>query len=101
MLIDAISKVRDVLFPSATRKEKIEPARKGGTDTVIISDEGRERVEKEKAINTAKEIVRNTPDIREEKVNMVKERMESGYYENEEVIQKTAQKVMEDVFSSI
>jgi hypothetical protein len=101
MLIDTINKVRSVFIPNPDRKEKIEPARKDLSDTVIISREGRERVEREKAVGKAREIVVNTPDIREEKVDTAKNRMESGFYNRKEVIDETSKRVVEDIFSSV
>lgn len=62
----------------------------GSSDEVEISEEARQLAEAAKI----EEIVRQTPEIREDRVAEVKEKLERGEYNNEEVINVVAERIM-------
>lgn len=59
-------------------------------DDVQISDEARQKADMARIQN----ILDNTPDVRQDRIDEVKARMERGDYDNEEVMNKVAEKLM-------
>lgn len=62
-----------------------------GSDNVEISDEARKLAEQAQI----REAVEASPDIREDKIAEVKERLQNGYYDNEEVLNDVAAKLLD------
>lgn len=82
MRIDAYNKISQLYNTSKINKmEKSKEASR--SDQLEISQTG-------KAIQTAKNALKNTPDIRQDKVNDIKKRIETGTYKvtMEEVVDK-------------
>lgn len=63
---------------------------KAPIDNVQISDEAKIKAEMSKVQG----MVDNAPDIRKERVEEVKAKLESGAYDNEEVMNKVAERLM-------
>lgn len=61
-----------------------------GSDDVQISDEAKKLSE----ISAFQQIVESAPDVREDKIAEVKAKLESGAYDNEEVMNSVAEKLM-------
>ena len=61
-----------------------------GKDNVQISDEARKLAEEQRIQDTLK----NAPDVREDRIAEVKAKLESGAYDNEEVMNNVAEKLM-------
>lgn len=72
---------------SAPRKDKDSRPSSPGRDSVKISGEA-------KLFGKAMETARNASDVRQEKVNRLKELVESGEYEPD--LQRTAAKIVEE-----
>lgn len=72
---------------SSPRKDKGSRSSSSGRDSVKISGEA-------KLFGKAMETARNTPDVRQEKVNRLKAQVESGEYEPN--LQRTAAKIVEE-----
>ncbi len=60
------------------------------SDSAEISTEAKQRLEEEKI----SALIKNTPDIREEKVNEVREKLARGDYNKEEIINVVAERIM-------
>jgi len=58
----------------------------GGSDEVDISSDARLA----QTVNRATEAINDTPEVREDRVAEVQERLESGFYESDEVIEQVA-----------
>ena len=71
----------------AVRKNKDGQSTKGGGDSVRLSGEGR-------LVNRARQTAMESPEIRAEKVQRLKELVETGQYEID--TQKTAAKIVEE-----
>lgn len=72
MRIDAFNKISE-LYRSNSVNKRTKTESNGFSDMLEISQTGKD-------YQTAKQIVARTPDVREAKVNEIKERMESGMY---------------------
>lgn len=93
MMIDkigGIGKVYEPKEPSRTPKTQ-ETSPVFGQDTVKISEEAIKAQEAQQALKT----VKSTPDIRQEKVREVKEKLAKGEYDNltNEILEKVAEKI--------
>jgi len=64
------------------------------TDSVNVSQEAKDRAEVYNAIEQAK----NAPDIREDRVQEVKAKLEDPSYIDDKVIETVADKLIDDVF---
>jgi hypothetical protein len=64
-----------------------------GEGLVQISQEARSRVELEEAIQMARKAYQDLDGIRQDRVELARERLESGYYERQEVLEGLAQKL--------
>jgi negative regulator of flagellin synthesis FlgM len=81
------------LEPASNIQKTEKPSRlrpKGGTDSINVSEEARSRSEIFKATETAK----TAPDVRLDRVEEVKRKLQDPSYPSEEVIEKTAEGVM-------
>ncbi len=74
---------RDSMSPARTKSELIE-----------ISAEARSRAEREEALQVFHEAYRGLEGIRRDVVETVRQRIETGYYESEEVLNQLADKLM-------
>ena len=72
MRIDAFNKVSE-LYKSSNVKSTVKAKGSSFSDKLEISQTGKD-------YQVAKQIVARTPDIREDRVNDIKQRMESGVY---------------------
>ena len=82
--IDPISKYKKV--------EKTEkPQKNGNTDSISLSAEAKAKAE----IYQATETVKNTPDIRKEKIEEVKKKLEDPTYISDKVIEVVAEKILD------
>lgn len=70
------------------------PVKKGKTDSINVSTEAKQMGE----IFQATEKVKNSPDIRQERVDEVKKKLQNPSYINDKVIEAVASKVM-DLFN--
>lgn len=88
MRIDAFNKISE-MYKASSVKNTEKAKGKSFSDTLEISQTGKD-------YQVAKQIVARTPDIRETKVNDIKQRMETGAYNitNEQV----ADKIVDDYF---
>jgi negative regulator of flagellin synthesis FlgM len=81
------------LEPASNIQKTEKPSRlraKGGTDSINVSEEARSRSEIFKAAEAAK----TAPDMRLDRVEEVKRKLQDPSYPSEEVIEKTAEGVM-------
>lgn len=75
MRIDAYNQVQQLYNNSKiNKKEETKSAKRNFTDQLMLSSAGRE-------IQTAKQAVKNSPDIRKDLVDSIKERINNGTYE--------------------
>lgn len=89
MRIDAFNKVSQ-LYKANNVKSTAKSKGAGFSDTLEISQTGKD-------YQVAKQIIGRTPDIRETKVNEIKQRMEAGNYHVN--IQDVADKLVDEYFS--
>ena len=69
---------------------------KAGRDASIISSDGKRLSETSSDVNAVKAQVELRPEIRPEKVAEAKQKVQSGYYNSEEFIDRLAEKIMKD-----
>ncbi len=77
MRIDAYNQIKQIYGSNKPKKadeKKSTTAKNGFRDQLMLSDAGRDA-------QIAKQAVRNAPDVREDLVNSIKERMDNGTYE--------------------
>jgi len=86
MRIDAFNKVSE-LYKSSNVKSTAKAKGSGFSDKLELSQAGKD-------YHVAKQIVARTPDIRETKVNDIKQRMEAGTYNI--TIEDVADKLIEN-----
>ena len=91
MRIDAFNKVSQ-LYKANNIKETAKSKRAGFSDTLEISQAGKD-------YQIAKQAIAHTADVREDKVNEIKQRMEAGTYEVS--IDAVADKLVEEYFKNI
>lgn len=91
MRIDAFNKISE-LYNASNVKSTTKVKSTSFRDTCEISRTGKD-------YNTAKQIIANTPDIREAKVNEIKQRMEAGAYHVS--MEDVADKLLEKYFSEL
>lgn len=89
MRIDAFNKVSQ-LYKTNNVKSTAKSKGSSFSDTLEISQTGKD-------YQVAKQVVARTPDIRETKVNDIKQRMEAGAYHVN--IEDVADKLVEEYFS--
>ena len=90
MRIDAFNKVSQ-LYKTNSVKSTAKAKGTSFSDTLELSQTGKD-------YQVAKQIVARTPDIREEKINDIKQRMEAGAYHvsTVDVVNKLADKFFDD-----
>lgn len=88
MRIDAFNKISE-MYKANSVKRTTNVRSTSFSDKLEISQTGKD-------YNVAKQIVANTPDIREAKVNEIKKRMESGAYNIK--LEDLADKILEKNF---
>jgi negative regulator of flagellin synthesis FlgM len=85
MRIDAFNKISE-LYKAGSVKKTNKVQSTGFMDTLEISQAGRD-------YNTAKQIIANTPDVREAKLEEIKQRMQAGSYHVR--LEDVAEKILE------
>lgn len=78
-----IQKLKGIEEASGTAESK---TTSGGSDEVDISSDARLA----QTLNRAMNAIDETPDVREDRVAEVQERVESGFYDSDEVIEQVA-----------
>jgi negative regulator of flagellin synthesis FlgM len=63
---------------------------KAPVDNVQISDEAKVKAE----MSRVQELVNNSPDVRQDRIDEVKAKLDRGDYNNDEVMNKVAEKLM-------
>jgi len=90
MVIDKIGNINNI---TETKKNKAVAAKKeaGKNDTIQISNEGKQAAEVAKTM----QLVKETPDMRVERVKEIKERIQNGTYDfdNNQMLDKVAEKI--------
>ena len=81
---DPVSNVKKTQKAQQTRKQE-------KTDSISLSEEARSKAE----VYTATEIAQKSPDIRMDRVEEVKRRLQDPSYLSDEVLEETAEKLME------
>jgi len=77
-------------------RKNIEKGNKAPKDASFISSDGKRLNETASDVHTVKSTADLHPEIRSEKVQEVKDKIKSGYYNSEEFIDKLADKIMKD-----
>lgn len=90
MRIDSI-KQADQIYRSASKKKNIQSTAKQSSDSIEISNLGKD-------LQVAQKAVREADDIRWDKVNDIKKRMQSGTYNVS--CEEVADKMVESYFST-
>lgn len=80
--------------PRAERAEDSKSPVRTDSELIEISAEARERAEREEALQVVREAYRGLEGIRRDVVDTVRQRIESGYYESEEVLDQVAERLM-------
>ncbi len=90
MVIDKIGNINNI---TETKKNKAVSAKKetGKTDSIQISNEGKQAAE----IAKTSQLIKETPDIRVERVKELKARIQNGTYDfdNNQMLEKVAEKI--------
>ena len=106
MLINRIGNPEGV-FPS--NKFKVDKTksvlREVGNDQANISEEAKkayqaQEQERSRSIEMAKEAVKRAPDVRKERIEEVQARLSSGYYNNNKILEKVADKIAQALLRS-
>lgn len=90
MRVDSVKQV-DQLYRRATKKNSIQGTKKKSSDSIEISNLGRD-------LQVAKKAVSEAEDIRWDKVNDIKKRMQSGTYNVS--CEEIADKMVESYFNT-
>ena len=91
-VIDKIGNIGKIFRPNQSQQANAKaPSKDLGSDTVSISQEALKAQEAAKASN----FVKNTSDVRQERIKEVKEKLARGDYDNidNEVLDKVADKI--------
>lgn len=92
--VEYVSKVTNNISLNVPEGAQISVAK----DEVAISDAAREMYQQEKEITLAKKKVEGaTQDLREERIEEAKKRLQSGFYNQREVIEAVAGKIAKSV----
>ncbi|HOJ49530.1 MAG TPA: flagellar biosynthesis anti-sigma factor FlgM [Spirochaetota bacterium] len=84
-----IRKIFQIFNNKTVKKNNVKTTNKTKTDSIHISDEAKLRAEVEKY----KEVIKNTPDIRQDRIAQVKERLKSEYYNSSKIYNDIASKL--------
>lgn len=87
--------------PDSQELTKLRPmqptkATKAG-DAVHISPEAQSALQRQKDIQLARRAINEAPDIREDKVKLARERLDSGFYSQLDTVAAVADKIMENM----
>jgi len=90
MVIDKIGNINNIIETKKT-KAVSNTNKSGKSDSIQISSEGKKAAESAKL----NQIVKETPDIRADRVNDIKERINNGTYDfdNNEMLEMVADKI--------
>ncbi|MGL1935687.1 MAG: flagellar biosynthesis anti-sigma factor FlgM [Fibrobacterales bacterium] len=69
---------------------------KAKSDSVTISDNAKKLSTEDSEVLNAKARVKATPEVRQDRIDAVKERIASGYYDSEEFQDKLADRLMNE-----
>lgn len=86
--VDGVRGIDSSKVNKTQRKDSFET--RDVSDSADISMEAKQRLEEEKI----KSIINNTPDVREDRIQEVKAKLERGDYNNENVMNVVAEKIM-------
>lgn len=84
-----ISSIFQIFTNKVVNRKTVNSTAEIKKDSVDISNEAKIRAEVEKY----KSIIKNTPDVRKEKIDQVKERLQSEYYNSKKVYEDIASKL--------
>lgn len=107
MKIGPINHGRETVEQPDNRQKKEETAQRAdrATDVLTISAEARERLEKE---GTKREIrvdedkpVIDSVDYTPERLRLIRERIDSGYYEQAAIVDRTVDKLVDEMLQNI
>ncbi len=90
MVIDKIGNIKNIVEPKSTKLVG-KTRSTGKSDSVEISSEAKQAAEQSKIAH----IVKQTPDIRAERVKQIKEQIANGTYDfnDDRIIDKVAEKI--------
>lgn len=91
MRIDAFNKISE-LYKASSVKNTAKTKGRSFSDTLELSQAGKD-------YQVAKQIVARTPDIRETKINEIKQRMEAGTYKV--TIEQVADKIVDQYYEQM
>ena len=97
MVIDKIGNINNIIESKKARPAQSVNGAKPVADSIQISDEGIKAAEEARLA----QIVKDTPDVRADKVNKLKEQIASGEYDkfiNDDLLGKVAEKLVKGVF---
>lgn len=80
----------------ATQK-RAKPSKAAKSDQVQVSQDGKLLSDTKAAVEVAKTQVANSPEIRPEKVEEVKQKIRDGFYNSPEFAEKLADKLIQDI----
>ncbi|MCL1947214.1 MAG: flagellar biosynthesis anti-sigma factor FlgM [Chitinivibrionia bacterium] len=86
--IDGVSRKEDAKVDNVVGKK---------TDKTSLSSEAREAVETAAAVKVLSARVEAQPDIRQDKVDAVRQKIDSGFYESQEFASNLADKLIGDL----
>lgn len=93
MTVERVGPVDPV--PNLKKTQKTQQTRnQDKTDSISLSEEARSKAE----VYTATEIAQRSPDVRLDRIEEVKKKLEDPSYLSDEVIEATAEKLMEEFF---
>lgn len=97
MVIDKIGSINSIIEPRKPRQNQQINSVKPAADSVQISEEGMRAAEEARLA----QIVKETPDVRADRVKELKEKIASGEYEktiNDDILSNVASKMMDGFF---
>ena len=100
MRISAISEILNTELKKVEGAKKAEnsgPAKAVAIDKTELSAKGQRLNETKSQIDVIVSKLNAEPDVRTDKVNEVKEKIKSGFYDSEEFMDKLATRLMEDL----
>ena len=93
MTIEPINGIPEIPKADKLKSKKVEKKTGLGQDNVSISSEARFLQKLEEDIKIAKEAIKNQPELRMEKVQQARERLESGFYNDKKVLETIAERL--------
>ena len=89
--IDALKKAS-----GAKPVQKSESAQKAKSDSVTISSQAKNLSETDTQVKTAKARINATPDVRQDRIDAVREKIANGFYDSDEFKEKLADRLMNE-----